>query len=294
MSAAAERVLTVKATGPLTTVQDLGRSGYAHLGVPLSGAADRGSLKLANRLVGNDESAAGLEVTTGGLRVIARTTMLVAVTGATADLTIDGTPAAFATAIRVRGGEELALGPSTSGLRSYVSVRGGVAVPAVLGSRSTDLLSGLGPPPVAVGDELPVGPSPGAWPSATEAPMPFPSAEGDVTLWATPGPRRLRVDNPDRLYRGLWRVDADSNRIGVRLIRADDTDALTHPPHLDPLPSEPMPLGAIQIPPGGDPVLFLADHPTTGGYPVIAVLTADSIDRAAQLRPGDIVQISAA
>jgi biotin-dependent carboxylase-like uncharacterized protein len=289
-----ERVLSVTATGPLTMVQDMGRPGYAHLGVTLSGAADRGSLKLANRLVGNEESAAGLEVTAGGLRLVARSTMLIAVTGAAVELTVDGIPAAFATAIRLSRGEELALGPSTSGLRSYVSVRGGIAVPAVLGSRATDVLSGLGPPPIAVGDELPVGPSPGAWPSATEAPMPLPDNEGEATLWATPGPRLHRVDDPDLLYRGKWRVDTESNRIGVRLSRADDTGALRHLRHLDALPSEPMPLGAIQIPPSGDPVLFLADHPTTGGYPVIAVLTADSIDRAAQLRPGDIVQIAAA
>ncbi|WP_018178095.1 biotin-dependent carboxyltransferase family protein [Jongsikchunia kroppenstedtii] len=294
MSPAAERVLTVTATGPLTTVQDLGRPGYAHLGVPLSGAADRGSLKLANRLVGNDEAAAGLEVTAGGLRLVAPATMLLAVTGAAVDLTVNGVPAAFATAIRLRPGEELALGPSASGLRSYVAVRGGIAVPAVLGSRSTDVLSGLGPPAVASGDGLPVGPSPGSWPSATEAPMALPDNDREVTLWATAGPRMHRVAGPHLLYRGRWRVDPASNRIGVRLERADDTRAMTHPPHLDPLPSEPMPLGAVQIPPSGNPVLFLADHPTTGGYPVIAVLTADSVDRAAQLRPGDIVRIAAA
>lgn len=288
-----DRSLRVLTTGPSVTVQDLGRPGYAHLGVPLSGAADRGSLKLANRLVGNDESTAGLETTLGGLTVVADSPILVAVTGAPVDITVDGIPAAFATAIRIAAGAELCLGTAVSRLRCYLAVRGGIAVPTVLGSRATDLLSGLGPPAITTGDVLPIGPSPAGWPSATEAPMPRPEPAELVTLWASPGPRPHRVDDPALLYRGTWRVDEDSNRIGVRLQRADTTPGMTHSSGLDPLRSEPMPLGAIQIPPNGEPVLFLPDHPTTGGYPVIAVLTADSVDRAAQLRPGDLVRVAA-
>ncbi|GAB2663341.1 5-oxoprolinase/urea amidolyase family protein [Gordonia jinhuaensis] len=280
--------LTVVRSGPLTTVQDLGRPGYAHLGVGASGAADRGALRLANRLVGNPESAAALEVTMGGLVVRATGTHLVAVTGAPTSYLIDDTRSMSQSSAILRAGQTLTVEPPTTGLRSYVAVRGGIDVAPVLGSRSTDLLSGIGPARVAESDLLPVGPTAGDWPSLTFAP-------GDGTgtpaqLVAELGPRDDRIEDPHALFTGSWVVSPASDRIGIRLDRGDDTPVLRHRSGLGDLPSEGVALGSVQIPPGGQPVIFLADHPVTGGYPVVAVITASSVDTAAQLVPGEVIR----
>ena len=289
--------LEVLATGALSTVQDLGRPGHAHLGVPLSGAADRGALRLANRLVGNTEGAAGIEVTLGGLSVTAAGDLLMVLTGAPCPVMIDGRPTGPGAAFVVRDGQTVSLGAPPSQLRSYLAVRGGLDVPAVLGSRSTDTLSDLGPAPIAVGDRLPIGSDRDAWPSTTEAPGTMTTATQDVVaLHAEPGPRAQALVDAGVLYQGLWVVSASTNRVGVRLHRTADAGDGG-----DPLPetrseggalaSEGVALGSVQVPPSGLPVVFLADHPVTGGYPVAAVLTADSVDRAAQLVPGQRVRL---
>ena len=282
-------MLTVLATGPLTTVQDLGRPGHAAIGVTRSGAADVPAAALANRLVGNRSEAALLEVTAGGLRVRAGRTLLVAVTGAPAPVEIDGRAAPFAAPTTVRAGSVLALGTPRQGLRSYVAVRGGVDVPPVLGSRSTDTLSGLGPPPLTPGTLLPVGDLAGEEPFVDVAPV-GPPPDRPV-LRVLPGPRRDWLD--DAAWAALttqeWRVGSDSDRVGLRLtgprlIRARDGE----------LPSEGLVPGAVQVPPDGAPVLFLADHPVTGGCPVQAVVVAADLPLAAQLRAGDAVRFRAA
>jgi biotin-dependent carboxylase-like uncharacterized protein len=274
--------LTVLAPGPLATVQDCGRPGWAGVGVPRSGAADAAAAGLANRLVGNDPAAAVVEVTAGGLRVRAERTVLVAVTGAPAPLTVDGRPEPANAPLTVPPGGVLALGVPPAGLRSYLAVRGGVDVPPVLGSRSTDLLSGLGPPPLRAGDELPVGRLAGDEPTVDVAPVAGPSPA--PVLRVLPGPRRdwLEPAAWTALTGEPWAVTADSNRVGLRLAgpplrRARD----------DELPSEGLVPGALQVPPDGAPVLFLADHPVTGGYPVLAVVVTADLPAAAQLRPGD-------
>jgi len=281
-------VLTVLSPGPLATVQDGGRTGWASIGVTRSGAADRASAELAGRLVGNDPAAAVVEVTAGGLRVRAGRTVLVAVTGAPAPVTVDGRPAPFAAPLTLRPGQELALGVPPVGLRSYLAVRGGVDVPPVLGSRSTDTLSGLGPAPLRAGDELPVGGLAGAEPFVDVAPVRAPSTE--PVLRVLPGPRRdwLAPAAWTALTTGSWEASADSDRVGLRLVgprleRARD----------DELPSEGLVPGAVQVPPDGAPVLFLADHPVTGGYPVLAVVATADLPAAAQLRPGDRVRFRA-
>jgi biotin-dependent carboxylase-like uncharacterized protein len=277
--------LTVLATGPLATVQDAGRTGWAAIGVPRSGAADRASHELANRLVGNRREAATVEVTAGGLRVRAATTVLVAVTGAPAALTVAGRPASLNAPVTLPPGAELALGAPPVGLRSYLAVRGGVDVPPVLGSRSTDSLSGLGPAPLAAGDELPVGRLAAEEPVVDVAPVAAPSPA--PVLRVLPGPRRdwFAPGAWTALTGTGWTVSADSDRVGLRLTgpRLERTGP-------GELPSEGLVPGAVQVPPDGAPVLFLADHPLTGGYPVLAVVVSADLPAAAQLRPGDPVR----
>jgi len=280
--------LEVLTPGPLSTVQDLGRPGWAALGVGRSGAADRGALRLANRLVGNPEDAAAVETTLGGLAVLASVDLVVAVTGAAAPLRVGGRPRNTHAAVLVPAGERVELGTPATGLRSYLAVRGGLQVEPVLGSRSADLLSGLGPSPLRPGDRLPVGPPPAApIPVVDVAAATAPTGD-DVVVRAVAGPRAdwFAATALGVLATTRWRASGDSDRVGVRLEggRLDRT-------RTDELPSEGMVPGALQVPPSGEPVLLLADAPSTGGYPVVAVLLAADVDRAAQLRPGQGLRI---
>lgn len=285
------RVVEVLATGPLTTVQDLGRPGHAHLGVGRSGAADRGAFRLANRLVGNPESAAALEVTFGGLRVRAHGDLLVALTGAPCPAVVTG-PGGRTREIghrsveRLPGGATLRLGTPARGLRTYLAVRGGLDVPRVLGSRSTDVLAGLGPARPEPGMLLPVGAPPAAFPAADLAPVAELPA-GDLVLDVLAGPRDdwFVPSALGALCGEPYEVTVESDRVGMRLRgprldRARDGE----------LPPEGMVPGALQVPPSGQPTLFLADHPVTGGYPVIAVVRSRHVDRAAQARPGQRIR----
>ena len=285
------RVLRVLDPGALTTVQDDGRPGLAHLGVPRSGWLDAGAARLANRLVGNgDDGARGaavLECLGGGLRLVAGTALTVAVTGARCVPRVDGRAVAFAEPVTVPAGATLSLGALTGGARAYLAVSGGVRVPAVLGSRATDTLSGLGPPPLAAGDELPVGP-PGGRPAPVDAlvhPRPAQPAPAPVTLRVAPGPRAdWFVDGLAALTRSSYTVATEADRVGVRLEGPRLERA-----RREELPSEGIVLGAVQVPADGRPLVFLRDHPTTGGYPVVAVVLGADLDRCAQLRPGDEV-----
>lgn len=286
MSAGLARItLTVVRAGALTTVQDLGRPGHAHLGVPRSGALDGPALRAANRLVGNPAQAAGLETTVDGCALRPSRAVLVAVTGAPCPVRIDGRPAPWGAPVRVPGEAVLDVGSAAPGLRSYLAVSGGVAVRPVLGSRSTDLLSGLGPAPLAEGDALPVGGHRGSLGAADVLPLPGPGAE--LVLPVARGPRDdwFTADAFHTLFGGGYTVSPASNRIGLRtrgpaLRRARGGE----------LPSEGMALGAVQVPPDGCPVVFLADHPTTGGYPVIGVVPEGSLPAAAQSAPGTPVR----
>ena len=273
--------LTVLEPGPLATIQDRGRAGQAALGVPASGACDRASYSLANRLVGNPVGAATLEVTYGGLVVHADTDLVVAITGAPCT----GVPLNAPTTLRA--GQVLRLGAPSSGLRTYVAVRGGIDVPAVLGSRSTDLLSGLGPAPLVANQTLPVGSAVQPMPGVDLAPVAHP-ADGNVVLRVTPGPRRDWFTDAGwaSLVSQVYAVSSNSNRVGVRLDGVPLERARTGE-----LASEGMAHGAIQIPPSGTPVIFLADHPVTGGYPVIAYVATADLDACAQVRPGQPVRL---
>ncbi|HEX4433026.1 MAG TPA: biotin-dependent carboxyltransferase family protein [Frankiaceae bacterium] len=288
-------VLEVVDGGLLTTMQDAGRPGFAHLGVPPSGYLDVPAARLANRLVGNHEDAALLETTGSGPTMLLRGGgLVVAVTGAPASLRVDGQAVDHHASFLLRDTQSLSVGRATSGLRSYIAVRGGFVVEPVLGSRSTDLLSGLGPPVLQAGQRLPVGDVvgdmvgdvvAGAVPSADG--MAFPSVLVEPVIRLDPGPSGdwFTPEALQLLGSQAWTVDPASSRVGLRL---------TGPPlarrRSGELAPEGMVTGSLQVPPSGLPVLLLADHPTTGGYPVIAVAAAADLRHAAQAAPGTTVR----
>jgi biotin-dependent carboxylase-like uncharacterized protein len=269
-------MITVVRAGPLTTVQDRGRFGYAHLGVPRSGALDQPAAALANALVGNAASAAVLETTLMGCALRFAAPARVAVTGAAAVVRLDG--AVTTGVVDVPAGSVLDVGRATAGLRSYLAVAGGIGVEPVLGSRSTDTLSGLGPPRLADGMTLPIGAElDGSWSAEP------PTERGEITLGVWLGPRDDWFAEPAELFAGAYTVSPVSNRVGARLSGPGLTRAKAGE-----LPSEGVVLGAIQVPADGQPLIFLADHPTTGGYPVIGVV--DDVTPLAQARPGATVR----
>ena len=208
--------LEVLATGPQTLVQDLGRPGYAAVGVTRSGAADRAAYRLGGRLVAHPEGLAALEVTLGGFSARAHGALTVCVTGAPAPLRIDDRVAGHAAVTSVGDGQLVELGAPPSGMRSYLTVRGGIEVDPVLGSRSTDTLSGLGPPPVLAGDRLLIGKQTAGVPNVDVAPVRLPPA-GLLRLRVLPGPRLDWFAAPELLELTPWTVSDRSNRVGVRL-----------------------------------------------------------------------------
>lgn len=287
LTRAVTRAVRVDDPGPLTTVQDTGRPGWAHLGVPRAGALDAPAAALANRLVGNPAGAALLETTAGGVALTTTAAMTLAVTGAACSVRVDGRERAFGAALTVPAGAAVRLGPALTGVRSYLALAGGVAVPAVLGSRSTDTLAGVGPPPLRAGDLLPVGAAHGE-PADLEAP-PAPRRAGAVVLRLLPGPRveRFPAGTVDRLAAAPYSVGPLSNRVALRLEGpplARDTAEV---------PPEGLVLGAVQVPASGQPLVFLADHPTTGGYPVLGVVHPGDLPACGQLRPGQEVRFVA-
>ena len=279
--------LEVLAPGPLALLQDAGRAGHAGVGVGPSGAADRGAHALGARLLGQDTDTAAVEVHAGGLAVRAHGGVTLVLTGAPAAATVDGTPVGHAAPFHLADGSVLRVAAPERGLRTYVSVRGGFDVPCVLGSRSTDTLSGLGPGPLGTGSRLPVGRHAGH-PSVDVAPHPA-LPGGTLVLEVVAGPRTDWLSDPGALVGGAWTVGSASDRVGVRLAG----EPLRRPAALEgrELPSEGVVRGGVQVPTDGQPVVFLADHPVTGGYPVVAVLTEPSQDLLAQAVPGQQVRL---
>ncbi|MBG0739920.1 biotin-dependent carboxyltransferase family protein [Paeniglutamicibacter antarcticus] len=292
----------VAATGPLSLVQDLGRSGAAAMGLSPSGALDRRSLLLANRLLRNAAGAAGLEILLGGLRLDITAGAWVAVTGARGLVLLNGKPCPLNTALFAAAGSVLEFRVPDAGLRYYLGTAGGLAAPLLSGSASSDLLSGMGPGPLRVHDVL--AKHPARTPACPGAAGATAAAAGPPTVKDPPHPGRalaLRItDGPRRnlfttsAWRTLtgqeWEISPDSNRIGARLL---GTALAQREGAGAQLPSEGMVTGALQVPPSGLPTIFLADHPVTGGYPVIAVVRRSDLDAVGQAGPGQRIRFLA-
>lgn len=279
--------LEILNTGPLALIEDLGRPGLAHMGVTSSGAADRRAHALANRLVANPDDRATVEVMLGGFTArVCGGDVTVAVTGADTSPAVNGKPFGVNSIHYAHDGDVISLATPHAGLRSYLAVRGGIAVDPVLGSRSYDVMSAIGPQPLRKGDRLPVGEHTADFPEIDQAPVAA-IADDVLELDVVPGPRDDWFVDPDVLVHTNWQVTNRSDRVGVRLVgmpleyRWPDRQ----------LPSEGAVRGSIQVPPNGFPVILGPDHPVTGGYPVIGVITDDDIDRVAQTRPGQTVRL---
>lgn len=291
-------LLEILDPGPQSLIQDLGRPGLGDLGVSAAGAADARSAAQANRLVGNQAECAVVENLMGSLSLRAHGDVVLAVSGATATITVEAVEGddfhgarelPMDTPFALLAGETLSLAPAGHGLRSYLAVRGGIDIPQVLGSRSTDSMSGIGPAPLSRGTLLPVGAIRGAHVvgNPESSTLPVPDAQGIYSLRISPGPRDDWFDAAGfaRLTGQTWTVSSESNRVGIRLALGADARALERT-RTGELASEGVAAGALQVPPSGLPVLFLADHPVTGGYPVIAGVIAEDLPAAAQLPPG--------
>jgi biotin-dependent carboxylase-like uncharacterized protein len=278
--------LLVVDPGHLTLVQDAGRPGLGVQGVGAAGAFDRAAMRQLHALLGDPAEAAVLEVLAGGLSLRAEADHRLAVTGGIGPVHVDGEHVEHGRAFVAHAGQEVVVGPVELGLRAYVGVAGGLEVEPVLGSRSADTMSGLGPPRVAAGDVIEVGTA--AHPAEVED-VPALLTSGVTTVSAIPGPRDdwFTDDAVRTFFSAQWTVSARSDRIGVRLEGPSLERQVT-----DELPSEPCVRGSVQVVSAGTPVVLGPDHPVTGGYPVIAVVLDDHVDRLAQVRPGEIVRFT--
>jgi antagonist of KipI len=284
------RFVTVLHPGLLTTIQDEGRWGYQHLGVPVAGPMDVLAHRLANALLGNPADAATLEATLVGPELRVDDDAWVALAGADLQPSIDGRDTPMGRPVKWRAGSVLRFGARTSGARVYIAIDGGVDVPLVLHSRATHVLSGLGGVEgraLRAGDRLPLGDS-----SAS------PRARADFQVGLTAGGARLRIlPGPqldsfdpsafDAVQRGRYAVSSQSDRMGYRLSGGH------LPAPAGEMISNAVFMGGLQVPPSGEPILLMADRQTTGGYPQLAVVIAADLPLAAQLVPGDWVEFQA-
>jgi antagonist of KipI len=275
----------------LTTVQDLGRTGYQGLGVPVSGPMDAYSHRLANQALGNDPRAAALEITLMGPELVADGDVTCVLAGARIETTVDGQLAPFDRPFRVPSGGRIRCARRIAGARMTLAVAGGIDVPATLGSRATHLVSRMGPfggRALRAGDVLPVGAAGAGATQPAGSPLALPEGGAHVRVVPAVHRERFTDDAWGLLLRARFTVSPQSNRMGYRL----DGPTLTHVGAADIL-SEAMPIGAIQVPASGQPILLLAERATTGGYATIAnVITAD-LPIAGQLAPGDWIRFDA-
>lgn len=273
-------MIRVLAPGLLSTIQDLGRPGYAHAGVSAAGAADPLSLRAGNRLLGNPDTAPAVEMTLqGGAYLFEERHAWVAIAGGDFDCSHP-----MWQPVRIEKGETVKIGGCRSGARAYLCVRGGIEVPRILGSASTHLLSGFGAA-LKKGDRLGIGSEPAAAAVRLDKPIAPPVYRKEFRV--TPGAqaRHFSAETAFAFLSAPFRVREDSNRMGIRL-----EGAKLAPPFHGQMISEGVALGAIQVPPGGDPVILFVDAQTTGGYPVIACIITADVASAGQLRPRDDVR----
>jgi antagonist of KipI len=283
-------LLTIIRPGLLTTVQDLGRWGMQEIGIPVAGPMDEYSHRYANRLVGNPDEHAALEITMTGPEIEANVAVTCAVTGARFDVTVDGRPVPLDAPFDVPASGRLRFGQRSAGARATLAVRGGLDVDAAYGSRATSLTSGIGPfggRPLRTGDVLPVG----RQRTSRVAPLPgggLPLPRGGARLRVLEGPHARMFVPAARtmLHRSRFVVTTSANRMGYRL----EGPALEHASDTEPLLSAATPVGTLQVPASGQPILLMADRQTTGGYPKIATVITADLPVAGQLAPGDWIE----
>ena len=283
-------VIEVRSPGLLTTVQDLGRYGFGPLGVSPSGAADPVAIRVGNRLVGNEENAAALEMTLLGGSFAFREETVVALSGSDFGATLDGVPVPMWTAVAVQAGQTLQMGPTRSGARCYLSIRGGIATDLFLGSRSTHLLSGLGGfagRALRRGDVLPIGPTSGSFSTKSLSKYAMALLTPRRALRVTPGPQtRWFSDEAKRaFYANSYQVAENSNRMGLRL---EGTALPGRAP--GEMITEGVSLGAVQITAAGLPIILFVEQQTTGGYAKIANVISADMSALGQLRPRDEIR----
>jgi antagonist of KipI len=288
------QALSVVRPGMLTTVQDLGRWGLQASGVPVAGPMDEYSHRLANRLVGNVPSAAALEITLIGPELLAHGDVTCAVAGATFEMAAGGMIVPAHVPFTLRSGSRLQFGARVGGARATLAVRGGFDVPRVFGSRATSLISAMGPldgRAVKVGDLLPIAAATTIVTSNHAAPatVPLPLPTGGARLRVVPGPQQSFFTSHayDTLFSSRYVITLQSNRMGYRL----EGPPLQHAGGADIL-SDATPLGTLQVPASGQPILLMADRQTTGGYPKIAVVISADLPVAGQLAPGDWLEFA--
>ena len=275
--------------GLLTTVQDLGRYGHQASGVPVAGPMDTFSHRLANQLAGNAIDAATLEITLIGPDLIVEADTTMAIAGAQFEVTCDDRPIALGASFAVTRGQRLKFGRIVQGARAYLAVAGGIQTPPVLGSRATHLVShmgGLNGRALQSGDRVPIGNSPQPRPQRKSVGLTLPS-KGRALLRVMPGPQAdwFQSDALRAIASVSFRISPQSNRMGYRLqgpplVRARE----------DELISEPLGIGAIQVPAAGEPILLMADRQTAGGYPKIGYVISADLPIAGQLAPGDFIE----
>ncbi len=280
--------LLVIRPGMLTTVQDLGRWGYQHSGVPVAGPMDSYSHRLANQILGNDPGAAALEVTLIGPELEASKPTTCVVQGARFDATVDGKSVDVTRPFVIPAGQRLRFGARQSGSRATVAVRGGFDLPKEFDSRATSLVSGIGPfsgRALQAGDVLPVGTS--TRPAHVSNGRPLTMPEGGAILRVLRGPHDSRFTPAaiEQLFTGRFTITPQSNRMGYRL----DGPPLVHSNTADIL-SDATPIGSLQVPSSGQPILLMADRQTTGGYPKIGTVITADLSTAGQLAPGDWIE----
>jgi biotin-dependent carboxylase-like uncharacterized protein len=284
------RIRVVK-PGMLSTVQDLGRWGHQDRGVPVAGPMDSLSLRLANRILGNPKGAAGLEITLIGPDLEFEDSGICAVTGADLSLTIDGRPAPMYTPVSVRAGARLWFGARRSGTRAYLGFAGGLDIPPVLGSRATHLVSRTGPfggRALKTGDLLSVGRPTSGVRACAVPPMPLPAEGARLRVMWGPQDEMFTAAARQTLVTTRYRITPQSDRMGYRL----DGLPLQHAGSADIL-SDATPIGTLQVPASGQPILLMADRQTTGGYPKIATVITADLAAAGQLGPGDWLEFEA-
>ena len=286
-------LIEVRAPGLLTTVQDLGREGFGPMGVSPSGAADAVALRAGNRLAGNAEGAAGLEMTLLGGSFFFREAAVVALTGSDFAPTLDDERVETWSSVEIRAGQTLQLGPTRAGARCYLSVRGGIDVKLFLGSASTHLLSGLGGfegRALRKGDVLKIGRAIEGFRTFRKRNLARRALEKLAprkVLRVTAGPQSDWFSEEARklFYRGTYRVTEESNRMGLRLEGA--AMALASGGEMI---SEGVSLGAVQITASGLPIILFVEQQTTGGYPKIANVISADMSSLGQLRPRDEIR----